>query len=272
MGIDPRLLTAVETLIAAHARDGQVPLIGVSGAQGSGKTTLARAAAARFGAAHLSLDDVYLDRATRLGMAQTVHPLFATRGPPLTHNLGLLTQVVDDLRRAGPDTVTTLPAFDKRTDDRPPFADWPRFRGRPRAILMDGWCLGATAQGPEALLRPVNALERDIDADGVWRGLVNAALDGFYRKVFDAFDAILFLKAPSFDVVLDWRCEQEAALLELSPATLPASRRAELALFIQYFERITRHMLEGGVRADLIVRLDRDRGVLGIDRPARPVP
>lgn len=266
--VDPRLLEAVETLIAAHARDGRVPLIGISGAQGSGKTTLAREAAARFGAAHLSLDDVYLDRAARNRLARDLHPLFVTRGPPGSHDLDLLMQVVGALRRAGPDTVTGLPAFDKRTDDRAPVADWPEFRGRPRAILVDGWCLGATSQRPDALLQPVNPLERDTDAGGVWRDLANTALDGAYRAVFDEFDAILFLKAPSFDVVLDWRCEQEAVLLGLAPAALPAARRAELAIFIQYFERITRHMLDCGVRADVTVRLDRDRGVLGIEPPA----
>ena len=37
------------------------------------------------------------------------------------------------------------------------------------------------------------------------------------------------------------------------------ARRAELAVFIQHFERITRHMLAGGVRADLVFQLDADR-------------
>jgi DNA-binding GntR family transcriptional regulator len=38
-----------------------------------------------------------------------------------------------------------------------------------------------------------------------------------------------------------------------------AAERAGLAGFIQYFERITRHMMAGGVRADVIVQLDRNR-------------
>ena len=64
--------------------------------------------------------------------------------------------------------------------------------------------------------------------------------------------------------MLDWRCEQEAGLMGLAPADLPAERRAELAVFIQAFERITRSLLAGGVRADLTVRLDIDR------RPCSP--
>ena len=42
-------------------------------------------------------------------------------------------------------------------------------------------------------------------------------------------------------------------------AQLPPARRADMAVFIQHFERITRHMLAGGVRADVTITLDRQR-------------
>lgn len=257
--VDARLLDAVGALIAAHVRPGHVPLIGIAGAQGSGKTTLARAAAERFGTAHLSLDDVYLTKAEREARARTVHPLFAVRGPPGTHDLSLLERTVEALRAAGPDDRTPLPAFDKLADDRRPEPRWPSFAGRPTAVLVDGWCLGATAQGEADLAAPINALERERDGQGVWRRAVNAELAGAYAEVFARFDAVLLLKAPSFDAVLDWRCEQEAGLMGLAPADLPHERRAELAVFIQGFERITRSMLAGGVRAAVTVPLDRDR-------------
>lgn len=262
--IDPRLIAAVETLIAAHARPGHVPLIAVAGAQGSGKTTLARAVAARTGAVHLSLDDVYLTQREREGLARTVHPLFATRGPPGTHDLVLLQRVIDALSGAGPDDRTPLPAFDKLADDRLPPQAWPVFAGRPVAILLDGWCLGARPQDTADLIEPVNALERDRDPDGCWRRVVNDRLAGDYRALFARFDALLFLQAPSFDVVLDWRCEQEAGLLGLVPSDLPAAERDRLAGFIGYFERITRAMIDGGVVADEVVRLDRNRSVMAI--------
>ncbi len=257
--IDARLLDAVGSLVAAHARPDHIPLIGIAGAQGSGKTTLVRAAAERFGAAHLSLDDVYLNIAERQTLARQVHPLFAVRGPPGTHDLALLEATVAGLRAAGPDSRTPLSAFDKLTDDRTPEASWPVFTGRPSAVLIDGWCLGATPQAAADLALPVNALEAEQDVQGRWRGAANAALAGPYAEAFARFDAILFLKAPSFDAVLDWRCEQEAGLMGLPPAELPPSRRAELAVFIQHFERITRHMLTGGVRADVTVALDKQR-------------
>ena len=259
--IDARLLNAVGALITGHARPGHVPLIGIAGAQGSGKTTLARAAAERWGAGHLSLDDVYLTKAERTEEGRAVHPLFAVRGPPGTHDLGLLEATVEALRAAGCDSRTPLPAFDKLADDRRPEAQWRLFAGRPSAVLVDGWCLAATAQAEADLTAPINGLERERDGQGVWRRAVNEALAGPYADLFARFDAVLFLKAPSFDVVLGWRCEQEAGLMGLAPAGLPAQRRAELVVFIQAFERITRHMLTGGVRADLTFDLARDRTI-----------
>lgn len=233
--------------------------IAIVGAQGSGKTTLARAAAHAHGAAQISIDDVYLTRAEREAMARDVHPLFVMRGPPGTHDLGLLSDIMDQLAAAGPDDTTWLPDFDKRGDDRLPRDRWRPYRGQPSAILIDAWCLGALAEDDAALDRPINALEQGRDPDGDWRRAVNQFVAGPYRAFADSLDAILFLQAPSFDVVLDWRCQQEADLLGVDPADLPAEERARLADFIQYFERVTRRMLAGGVTADVTVKLDRNR-------------
>lgn len=254
--IDPALLSLIDTL--AHRREGPA-LIGIAGAQGSGKTTLAQAAANRLGGVALSLDDVYLTRAERAALARSVHPLLAVRGPPGTHDLDLANAVLDDLL-AG--RAARLPRFDKLADDRggaEPFA------GGARVVLMDGWCLGATPQAAAALAVPVNALEREQDADGIWRGWVNAALAGPYQRFFGRFDAIVHLAAPDFGAVLDWRCEQEAGLMGLATADLPAERREAIAGFIQHFERITRHMLAGGVAATVTVRLDGGRRVVGVE-------
>lgn len=255
---NPDLVDLVGRRIADGPKD-RPPLIAVVGAQGSGKTTLARAAADRFGAVQISIDDVYLTRAEREAMAREVHPLFVTRGPPGTHDLGLLQLLIDGLSDAGPDEETRIPDFDKRGDDRRPVADWRVFRSRPSAILIDAWCLGALPEEAAAMTRPINALEADRDRDGGWRRAVNAFVGGTYADFIARFDAVLFLRAPSFDVVLDWRCQQEADLLGVSPADLPAAERERLAGFIQYFERVTRRMLDGGVKADVVVQLDRNR-------------
>ncbi|WGM32728.1 kinase [Brevundimonas sp. NIBR11] len=265
--IEPRLIEAVDDLIRRHERLGHVPLIAIAGAQGSGKSTLAAEAACRLSCATLSLDDVYLTKAERVDLAARVHPLFAVRGPPGTHDLALLDRTLTRLRATRPEARTSLPAFDKLVDDRRPEPQWPVFTGRPRAVLLEGWCLGVTPQDPDALATPINALELEEDPDGLWRRTINDGLSGPYGALFARFDALIFLKAPSFDVVLDWRTEQEAGL---TGAPVSAARRAELARFVQHFERISRHMLAGGVAADVVVELDEGRGVvriLGSDGP-----
>ncbi|MDO9641316.1 MAG: kinase [Brevundimonas sp.] len=255
---DPDLIDLIGRLIADGPED-RPPLIAVVGAQGCGKTTLARAAAERFGAVQISIDDVYLTRAEREAMARDVHPLFLTRGPPGSHDLILLQRLIDALSAAGPDDETRIPDFDKRGDDRRPVGDWRVFPGRPSAILIDAWCLGVLPEDATALAEPVNALEAGQDPDGRWRRAVNGFVGGPYADFVATFDAVLFLRAPSFDVVLDWRCQQEADLLGVAPSDLPPAERVRLAGFIQYFERITRRMLDGGVRADVVVQLDRNR-------------
>ncbi|HYD28372.1 kinase [Brevundimonas sp.] len=261
----PDLVDLVGELIDAGPKD-RPPLIAVVGAQGSGKTTLAREAAARFGAAQISIDDVYLTRAGREAMAREVHPLFVHRGPPGTHDLSLLQRLIDRLSSAGPDDETAIPDFDKRGDDRWPADRWRRFTGRPSAILIDAWCLAALPEDESALAGPVNALEREHDPDGRWRRAVNSFVSGPYAGFAARFDSVLFLQAPGFDVVLDWRCQQEADLLGLAPDDLPQAERRRLAGFIQYFERITRRMLNGGVRASVTVQLDRNRQPLSVAR------
>lgn len=250
--------------IARERRRGPVPIVGVAGPQGSGKTTLVRAfVSAHPAVAHFSLDDVYLRRKDRQRLAREVHPLFVTRGPPGTHDIDLLNETLTLLESAQPDWPVALPAFDKVADDRIPVERWPVFRGAPDVILVDGWCLGAMAQDPAALERAVNRLEAHEDTAQTWRRHANAQLDWTYRIAFARLDAILYLRAPDFAIIQEWRCQQEEGLLGRA---LTAADRDRIAHFIQHYERITRHMMEGGRRADLEVQLDARRNVTEVKR------
>jgi len=254
---------------AALERDaaGMGPLlVGLCGAQGSGKSTLTAALAAQLGArgirtANLSLDDLYLTHAERQGLARTVHPLLATRGVPGTHDVAL---GCTTLARLASNGAVALPAFDKSVDDRRPRDAWPVVQGPVQVILLEGWCVGALPQSTTALAAPVNALERQEDAAGVWRAHVNAALAGRYRELFDAIDLLVLLQAPSFEVVFRWRCEQEEKLARRLAAggTTGAAvmNEAQLARFIAHYERLTRHILaEMPQRAGVLFELDERR-------------
>jgi D-glycerate 3-kinase len=113
------------------------------------------------------------------------------------------------------------------------------------------------------LAEPINALEAEEDADGLWRGHANAALAGAYAALFDRVDVLAMLAAPNFEVVPIWRAQQEAPLQRRGQGMAQAA----LARFIAHYERLTRHMLgDMPQRADLLLRLDGDRAVREIRR------
>ncbi len=221
--------------------------IGVSGAQGSGKTTLATLLPrllASWGvrAASLSVDDFYLSRSRRLELAETVHPLLATRGAPGTHDLDLLVSVLDELTRAGDGDSVSLPVFDKSVDDRIEPSAWNG--GRPDLILLEGWFVGIAPQAQAELEPPINSLEAEEDADGVWRRFVNDRLAEHHARVFAPLQRLIFLCAPDFDSVYRWRGLQEERLRESAGAGGSAiMNEAQLRRFIGHYERLTRHGL-----------------------------
>ena len=241
-------------------------LVGVCGTQASGKST-AVAVLKRLlesdglSVANLSIDDLYLTRAERLTLATRVHPLFATRGPPGTHDVGMAHRLFDALAKAGD---VALPRFDKAADDRRPEAEWDHVAAPVDVILFEGWCVGARAQAPGELVRPINALERDQDPKGVWRSYANAQLAGPYRGLFDRIDRLVLIQAPGFETVLAWRREQERKLRERLAREAGGPGRAmsdaEVETFIAHYERLTRHILdEMPDRADEVIRLDARR-------------
>ena len=257
------LAEALALRIAAAASARREPLVvGLTGGQGSGKSTLAAKlpdamAAQGLRATVLSLDDIYLTKAERQRLAREVHPLFATRGVPGTHDVDLGVEVMTDLREG---RETLVPSFDKAADDRRPRDEWQRKEGRFDVIVFEGWCVGARPQPPRALQSPVNELERERDPDGVWRRYANGALAGPYRELFDPIGFQALLLAPGFDAILGWREQQEHALIKRGGR---GQSDAELAVFVQYYERLTRWMAEEMPgRAAAVAALDADRNVV----------
>lgn len=250
--------------IAARAATRGGPLIvGVSGSQGSGKSTLCRMLEALLASEHglhaatLSLDDLYLTRRERTELARDVHPLFATRGVPGTHDVPLGLSLLAGVRavQAG----LTLPRFDKAKDDRAPQGAWQTLAAPVDVLLFEGWCMAARPQAEADLAQPINRLEAEKDAAGIWRTHVNAALAGPYRALFDASDITVMLQAPGFEAVLGWRRLQEQKLRTRTGAGMTD---AELVRFVMHYERLTRHLLADlPPRADVAIPLGADHAV-----------
>jgi D-glycerate 3-kinase len=259
---------------ARHRALARPLLIGINGAQGSGKSTACRfletlLAERGLAVATLSLDDLYLTRAERRHLADTLHPLFATRGVPGTHDLGLAARTIDALL-AGHGPVA-IPRFDKAIDDRAAPASWPVVTAPLDVLLFEGWCIGATPQPKSALVAPVNALEAAEDPAMTWRSLVNASLQTGYAPLFARLDTLVSLRAPGFHRVRDWRRQQEQALRDARGAAVGMDDAA-LDRFIQHFERLTRHMLETPPQPrEITIAIAENHtagAVHGLDRPA----
>ncbi|GAB1596524.1 kinase [Lysobacter sp. PAGU 2638] len=186
----------------------------------------------------LSLDDAYLDRPQRLAFARDVHPLLATRGPPGTHDVDLITDTLDALREG---RAVRLPRFDKLADRRLPESRWPRV-DRCDLVIVDGWCLKVPADDASALAVPLNAIERDDDADGTWRRYCNDALGRDYPTLWSRLPRLLWLAPPGFDVVYDWRWEQECTARASRPGA-GGMDRAGIDRFVQLFERTSRRAI-----------------------------
>ncbi len=245
-------------------RQGRPFVLGVNGAQGSGKSTLSaflqRILREAFGlkVAGFSIDDLYRTHEERERLAREVHPLLATRGVPGTHDVALGLSLLDTLTGDTSSRVS-LPVFDKAHDDRAPEEEWPEIEAPVDVVIFEGWCVGARPQPEAELLKPLNELEQRDDAEGAWRRHVNAQLAGPYAELFARIDRLVMLRVPSLSCVYEWRSLQEDKLA--AKAARAHQHRimdsSGLKRFIMHYERLTRHMLEEMPdRADITLYLD----------------
>ena len=248
--------------ILQHALGGgsNPAVYGIVGLQGSGKSTLAAQMAALGKSQGLkvvviSIDDFYLGKRERNVLARAIHPLLVNRGPPGTHDVSLACKVIDQLKSG---RKTQLPRFDKISDTRLPPSRWTPIESRVDLIIFEGWFLFATAEYETALSRPINRLERDQDAQVIWRSYCNESLKQ-YVKLWQRIDRSLFLQGPGFKQVRQWRWQQEQTLQTANPNRKTMTEK-EVDDFVLLFERTSRNVftqLPGLVNR--VVRLDKNR-------------
>jgi D-glycerate 3-kinase len=231
-------------------------VVGINGAQGSGKSTLCKflerlLAERGLRAVTLALDDLYLTRTERQELAKFDHPLFATRGVPGTHDVALGEAILEALLAGRP---ATLPRFDKAADDRA--AEGTTIDPPVDVILFEGWCVGAVPQPAAALRQPVNRLEAEENPDGTWRREVNRRLATDYAELFGRIDQLVMLKVEGFEAVRANRLKQERKL-GAGPAVMDETA---LERFLMHYERLTRWMLEEMPgRADIVIPIGDQR-------------
>jgi D-glycerate 3-kinase len=269
--VEQWFLPLAQTVLQRVSVSHKTLVVGVSGSQGSGKTTLASLLVLLLRelmglrAINLSIDDFYHTHAQRQHLGRTVHPLLATRGVPGTHDVELAINTINALTSEG---EVAIPRFNKAIDDRAPPAEWPRILAPLDVVVLEGWCLSIPAQAESQLLLPINALETQEDCDGRWRSFVNQQIQQDYAAWYGMVDFLVMLKAPHFDKVYEWRQTQEdklKAAVEMGAGN--GSRlmdREQLQRFIQHYERLTRHGLEAlPAIADVVFELTGEQMIAG---------
>jgi len=239
--------------VAKHCADSlhSSKVLGINGAQGSGKSTLAAVLGlllqhgAGLKCAVVSIDDFYLTLAQRQLLADDVHPLLKVRGVPGTHDIALAVTMLRQLLVLGHGETLHLPRFDKASDDRFAESEFTTLTGPVDVVILEGWCLGASAQSSEQLVAPINALEQNHDQQGLWRTYVNQQLAGSYQSLFSMIDCLLMLKPPSMACVEQWRWLQEEKLIQSRAGQGKGLMdRQQVSAFIQYYQRLTTHCLD----------------------------
>ncbi|MXW54172.1 MAG: kinase [Gammaproteobacteria bacterium] len=239
------------SLLATRWKRNGVPVIGLGGGQGSGKSTLCKLieeACAFLGdkAAILGIDDFYLTRTDRVRLSEEVHKLLVTRGPPGTHDIHGLLCAIRSLKRA---SSCVVPVFDKGLDER---TGSRVIESNVNRVIVEGWCVGAQEEPSSSLENPINSLESKRDPDGVWRNWVNQQLAGSYQELNSMFDELVFIRVPNIESVRKWRFQQE-----LERPAQQRMDRASVHAFVEHYERITHWMLNDlSTRADIVVELD----------------
>ena len=212
----------------------------IAGSQGSGKSTLSIQIKKYFKKFYfksvviLSIDDFYLSSYQRKQLAKKLKTnLFDTRGVPCTHNLKLLIETVDKLKRNN--FPVYIPIFDKVTDNKKKYN---RKINKADLIILEGWCVGSKPINPEYLKKNINDLEKINDPNMIWRTAYNQALVE-YQKLFNKFNYYIFIKLPNWQYVINWKYKQELGLRSLRRDN---HLKKKLFLFIQYYEKLSKWM------------------------------
>ena len=167
---------------AGQASSARAPLfVAVQGPQGSGKTFLTtRLRETLASEPHslsvvvLSIDDLYLPHEQLVAVAKTYpeNRLLHGRGQPGTHDVGLGTEILAQLKRINEESqrnaVVHIPKFDKSLHggegDRVP--EGTDVKGPVDIVVLEGWCVGFYPSSREEIDRrfelPIQGLREDF--------------------------------------------------------------------------------------------------------------
>jgi D-glycerate 3-kinase len=281
------LISPILAFIKSHHSKQRVQplIIGISGPQGSGKTTLVNHLVKRLPAqpyslrvVSFSIDDIYLphDELLEVSRSNLENKLLQHRGEPGTHDVALGISTIDSLLAQ---KATPIPSYDKSKydgqGDRVPSSEWTTAQPPFDIILFEGWCLGFQAISAEAV-----AKKRSIS--GHWGILSQHALEHLqfvneelrgYSCLWDRLEALIWLNAQDINFVYAWRLQQEHAM---KAALGRGMTDEQVKIFVDgympayemYIGGLMKGELFAGKKGRQILRIDidQDRNIVGMQK------
>ena len=247
-------------------------IIGLSGGQGTGKTTITSIISLilikyfKLKVFKISIDDFYKTRKDRKKLSISKHPLLIIRGVPGTHDYRIIYKFFKKIKNKKFSKLR-LPKFDKSKDDRCHKKLWYKINSRPDVIIFEGWCIGAKAQKKSQLTKSINSLEKTKDQNLVWRKYVNTQLKKNYNNLFKQLNEIIYLRANNFKILQKWRIKQEEKLWLKSKnkRNLRIMNRDDIINFMQTYQRITQSMLKDAPKyASIVMKLNSNHQINSI--------
>lgn len=256
-------------------------IIGVSGPQGSGKSYLSRALSdqlnkiyPKYLSVDLSTDDFYLsyeDQQILQTQSQPTNWIVSGRGPPGTHDLPLLNEIIDRIKHR--DLNISIPRYDKSSHqgkgDRFDPSQWTKLSRPVDILIIEGWFNGYKALTVNKLLAKWQQINDPNLMTVVTPNdltFVNESLSK-YETIWDLFDSFIYLSTSNLKNVYQWRIEQEH-VLKLSNGGVGMTDEQVVKFidrympcYLLYYDELIEHgYLKKGQNLQLVI--DKDRKLL----------
>jgi D-glycerate 3-kinase len=265
-------------------------IIGISGLQGSGKSTWASRIVdmleiqQNLNTVTISLDDVYKKHDDLIAQRDRdpENKLYRTRGQPGTHEEQLAADFFRELQNYDGKGELKIPRFDKSKfngeGDRAPQSDWPTISQKPDIVVFEGWCVGFQPLADAVIeekykLAQEGKLPVNTPAQHELKHLleVNNNLKHYCDTFMGPhhFDFFVHIDTTDLRNVYSWRLQQEHKMIETKGSGMSNEQvRAFIDGYMPSYEIYLDNLREGlfPEKGRMVrVELDKDRRIEKIE-------
>jgi len=246
--------------------------LAINGGQGTGKTTKAGflkvvLEVLGYKVVTFSTDDFYKTHEELQKLKQR-NPVYISRGPPGTHDIKKLKEVIEALKNR---KATKIPKYDKSAyngeGDREPEKKWEVVPEGTDIFIVEGAQAGLRPiLNKEDLFKPtrdktLNKTELEHDPAGLYRKTFNEATKE-YVPISDLFDNLVLLDV-SLRAIREGRMEQEAKMIQEKKKGMDPEALKEFIDYYSLFLRIIKNLADSEY-PDLAVKIGYNLRILKV--------